>query len=62
MDVAAFWTQPALDLYPQTATRCIGELFERDSFGSISVADIFRDDLDGSRLVGLDETYVDLNA
>ena len=44
LDVAAFWTEPALDLYPQTARGASAGSSRRDSFGSISVADIFRDD------------------
>jgi acetyl esterase/lipase len=59
-DVATVLTQPALDLYPRTATDCLTELGASDAFGGISVADMFRDDADGDFLVELVTNYVDV--
>ena len=49
-----------LELYPQTLTRCVSELFAEDSFGSISVADLARDDADFDPIIELMLDEVDL--
>lgn len=59
-DRADFWTTEALALYPHTGERCVGDLYKADSFGSISVADIVRDDADHDALVQLYKDNVDV--
>ena len=55
-----YLTQPALDLYPQTRPKCLDGLFEKDSFGGISVADIVRDDVDKGVSWALYQELVDV--
>lgn len=57
--VTPFFTERALELYPHTIERCVSDLGREDSFGGISVADMFRDDADGDRLTNLLVKYVD---
>jgi pimeloyl-ACP methyl ester carboxylesterase len=60
VDVADYTTEPGLELYPQTLTRCIGELLAEDLYGSVSVADLARDDADFDPILELMEREVDL--
>jgi pimeloyl-ACP methyl ester carboxylesterase len=61
VDLAAYATESALELYPQTLTRCVSELFADDSFGSISVADMARDDADWQPIMDIVMREVDLD-
>jgi hypothetical protein len=61
IELEDYSTQPGLDLYPQTLTRCISELFAEDSYGSISVAELARDDADFGPVLALTQREVDLN-
>jgi pimeloyl-ACP methyl ester carboxylesterase len=61
IEVADYTTEAGLELFPQTLTKCIGELLANDSFGSISVADMARDDADFGPIIELVQREVDLN-
>ena len=61
VDLADYTTEPGLELYPQTLTRCVSELFGQDSYGSISVAELARDDADFQPIMDLTLGEVDLN-
>jgi pimeloyl-ACP methyl ester carboxylesterase len=61
VEVADYTTEGGMELYPQTLTRCVGELFGADSFGSISVAEMARDDADFQPIMDLTVREVDLN-
>ena len=61
IEVADYGTEPGLGLYPQTLTKCIGELLAEDSYGSISVAELASDDADFDPVMDLAVREVDLN-
>ena len=60
IDPAEYTTEAGLELYPHTLTRCVGELLAEDSFGSISVAELARDDADFQPIMDLTLREVDL--
>jgi pimeloyl-ACP methyl ester carboxylesterase len=59
IDIADYATQPALDLYPQTLTRCLDKLAAEDSYGGLSVAEMARDDADWDPIVELTQKRID---
>jgi pimeloyl-ACP methyl ester carboxylesterase len=59
VNVADYATQPALDLYPQTLTKCLDKLAEPDSFGGLSVAEMSRDDADWDPILKLTREEID---
>lgn len=61
IDVADYTTEPGLELYPHTLTKCVGDLLADDSFGSISVAELARDEADFDPIMDLTMREVDLN-
>jgi pimeloyl-ACP methyl ester carboxylesterase len=61
IEPADYITERALELYPQTLERCIGELFAQDSFGGISVAEMSRDDADWDPIMELTLREIDQN-
>jgi pimeloyl-ACP methyl ester carboxylesterase len=46
LGLSAGLTPRAAALYPQTLTRCVGELAAADSFGALAPADVIRTDID----------------
>jgi pimeloyl-ACP methyl ester carboxylesterase len=61
IDVADYTTDAGLELYPQTLRKCVGDLFAEDSFGSISVAEMARDEADFEPIMELVGREVDLS-
>jgi pimeloyl-ACP methyl ester carboxylesterase len=61
IDPAEYSTEPGSELYPQTLTKCISELLEQDAYGSISVAEMARDDADFDPIMDLVLREVDVN-
>jgi pimeloyl-ACP methyl ester carboxylesterase len=61
VEVADYTTEAGLELFPQTLTKCVGDLLADDSFGSISVAEMARDDADFGPIMELVQREVDLN-
>jgi predicted esterase len=60
VEVEDYTTEAGLELYPHTLARCISELLAQDSYGSISVADLARDDADFDPILELMQREVDL--
>jgi pimeloyl-ACP methyl ester carboxylesterase len=61
VEIPDYVTERALELYPETLTRCLDELFAADSFGGISVAEASRDDADWQPILDLTLREVDQN-
>ena len=61
VEPADYVTQAALDLYPQTLTRCLDGLAQPDSYGGISVAELARDDVDWQPVMDLTLREIDQN-
>jgi pimeloyl-ACP methyl ester carboxylesterase len=59
IDVTEYASERGLELYPDTLTKCIGDLLAEDSFGSISVAELARDDGDWDSIMALTLREVD---
>jgi acetyl esterase/lipase len=60
VEVEDYTSDAGLELYPQTLTKCISELLAGDSYGSVSVADLARDDADFDPIMELMLREVDL--
>jgi pimeloyl-ACP methyl ester carboxylesterase len=59
IEPADFVTEPAIELYPDTLTKCLDKLAAEDSFGGFSVAEISRDDADWQPIMDLTLRQVD---
>jgi pimeloyl-ACP methyl ester carboxylesterase len=61
IEVADYITERALELYPQTLTKCLDKLAAEKSFGSMSVAELARDDADWDPIMDLTLREIDQN-
>lgn len=61
VNAADYITERALELYPDTLTKCLDKLAAEDSYGGMSVAEISRDDADWQPVLDLTLREIDQN-